>query len=254
MTITMPKSYPSSSARAKAAKPAEPGEQYRVHIMLAVNAFAILLFAYAWLTGASLSPLTWYITRSSGLALYLLLWISMVFGLGVTTGLFDRFPGRAIVLLIHRFSTELAYSVLALHLFALILDTYVHYTLADILVPFHADGGDLWIGMGVIAAWATVLIGVSFSVRAVIGQRTWVILHMGSFPLYVLALFHGIGSGTDTGTPAVFYGYLASLGVVFFLTSYRILRGKERGNARKAAKPEQIYVRRTVAGDARPPY
>jgi hypothetical protein len=121
-------------------------------------------------------------------------------------------------------------------------------------VPFHADGGDLWTALGVIAAWATILIGVSFSVRSVIGQRAWRLLHVGSFPLYILALFHGIGSGTDTGTPLVFFGYLLTLGVVFFFTSYRILRGKERGNARRSSQPEQIYARGSVAGDARPRY
>ncbi len=251
MALTMQKSLPLSSTPAKSA---DPGEHYRVAALLAVDGAAVLLLAIAWFTGASLSPLTWYLVRSSGLSLYFLLWFSTVFGLGMTTGAFDRFPGRPIVLLLHRFSTELAYSALALHLFALALDAYVGYSLTDLLVPFHADGGNLWIGLGVIAAWATILIGVSFSVRSLIGQRAWRLLHFGSFPLYLLALFHGLGSGTDTGTPIVFFGYLLTLGMVFFLTSYRILRGKERGNARRSSQPERTYARGSVAGDARPRY
>lgn len=248
MNATMSKSFPSSSARAK---PAEPGERYRIFALLAVDGFAVLLLVIAWLTGSSLSPLTWYLVRSSGLSLYLLLWISTVFGLGMTTGLFDRFPGRPLVLMLHRFSTELAYAALALHLFGLVLDSYVQYGIADLLIPFRAAGGDLWTGFGVIAAWATILIGVSFSLRNLIGQRAWRLLHYGSFPLYLLALFHGLGSGTDTGTDVIFVGYLVTLGTVFFLTTYRILRGKERGNARRAPRDEALYARGPVAGDAR---
>lgn len=248
MNATMSKSFPSSSARVK---PAEPGEHYRVIALLAVDGFAVLLLVIAWLTGSSLSPLTWYLVRSSGLSLYLLLWLSTVFGLGITTGTFDRFPGRPTVLMLHRFSTELAYSALALHLFGLVLDSYVRYSVTDLLVPFWADGGNLWTALGVIAAWSTILIGVSFSLRNLIGQRTWRLLHFGSFPLYLLALFHGLGSGTDSGTDAVFIGYLFTLGVVFFLTTYRILRGKERGSSRRAPRTEAHYARQPVTSNAR---
>jgi predicted ferric reductase len=237
MALPISRSFPSSPARSK---PAEPGANYRVIALLLVDGLALLLLAIAWLTGNSLSPLTWYLVRSSGISLYLLLWASMMFGLGMTTGAFDRFPGRPLVLVIHRFSTELAYSMLALHLFGLVLDSYVSYGIADILVPFHAANGDLWTALGVIAAWSMIVIGVSFSLRNLIGQRAWRWLHFGSFPLYLIALYHGLGAGTDSQNIIVFSGYLLTLGAVFFLTSYRILQGKQR-----SARPVERSPRST---------
>lgn len=233
MTLTMSRSSHLSPTRSK---PVEPGANYRVIALLLVDGFALLLLAIAWLTGNSLSPLTWYLVRSSGISLYLLLWASTMLGLGMTTGSFDRFPGRGLVLIMHRFSTELAYSMLALHLFGLVLDSYVSYRLADIFVPFYASNGDLWIALGVVAAWSMMLIGVSFSLRNLIGQRGWRWLHFGSFPLYIVALFHGLGAGTDGANSIVFFGYLFTLGTVFYLTCYRILQGKERGG-RTSRKP-----------------
>jgi predicted ferric reductase len=208
-----------------------------VGLLLGVNALVIELLICSWLTGTSLSPLTWYLARSAGLTLYLLLWASTVLGLGMTTGLFGRFGDRALVLSLHRFTTDLAYAALAMHLFALALDSYVPFSLADLLIPFHAMNGNIWTALGVIGAWSMIIIGVSFSTRRWIGQRNWRLLHFGTFPLYLLALIHGIGSGTDTGNPWVFVGYMTTLGLVLFLTSYRVLLGKQRGGT--ASKSRQ---------------
>jgi predicted ferric reductase len=211
--------------------PPEPGNRYRIFAFLGVMLAGFVLLLYAKLTGSSLSPATWYIARSSGITLYLLLWLSVLFGLGMTTSALDRLGGRAMVFSIHRFVTDLAYAALALHLISLALDHFAPFDFADLLVPFYAMHGDVWIALGVFAAWGMIIVGVSFSLRRWIGQRGWRLLHFAAFPLYIIALFHGIGAGTDTASSWVFAMYIGTLGAVFFLTSYRLLRGKQRGGA-----------------------
>jgi hypothetical protein len=187
------------------------------------------------LTGASLSPLTWYVARSSGVTLYAALWLTVMLGLGMTTTLFDRVLGRALVLSLHRYVTDLSYSLLALHMVALALDIYVPFGPADLFMPFHAMGGDVWVGLGVLTAWGTAAVGVSFSLRRWIGQRGWRLLHYGSFPLYVVALFHGLGAGTDARSRYLLVFYIATLASVFFLCSVRALDGTLLVNCRRAS-------------------
>ena len=222
------RSSPSSFGRVN---PPEPGNRYRIFASLGVLSVGFGLLFYARLTGSSLSPATWYIARSSGITLYLLLWLTVLFGLGMTTSALDRLGGRAMVFSIHRFVTDLAYAALALHLISLALDHYAPFQLADLIVPFYAMHGDVWIGFGVIAAWGMVIVGASFNLRRWIGQRGWRLLHFAAFPLYIIALFHGIGAGTDTASNWVFALYTGTLGAVFFLMCYRLLRGKQRGGA-----------------------
>ncbi|WP_441295857.1 hypothetical protein, partial [Salmonella enterica] len=60
--------------------------------------------------------------------------------------------------------------------------------------------------------------------KRVVGQRVWRALHWLTFPLYLLALLHGLGAGSDTRTPWMGALYLATGSTVVLLTSYRLLR------------------------------
>src|SRR6185312_10709311 len=83
-------------------------------IVVAAGVAGIIMAAAV--TGSSVSPLVWYLTRAAGFTLYLLLWLSVVTGLGLTTKLLDRIIRREDTWLFHRFTTELAFAFLALHL------------------------------------------------------------------------------------------------------------------------------------------
>jgi sulfoxide reductase heme-binding subunit YedZ len=222
------RSTPSSFGRAR---PPEPASHFRVLPFATVFLLVTGLIAWErWFDG-SLSPITWYLIRSSGITLYLLLWLTVMLGLGLTTSALDRFGGRAVIFSLHRFVTELAYAGLALHLATLALDDYVPFGLTDLLVPFRAMDGDPWVALGVIAAWGMVIIGFSYSFGRIIGYRGWRALHALAFPLYLIALLHGIGAGSDRASDWLFGLYLGTFGAVCFLTTYRLLRGRQRGGA-----------------------
>lgn len=211
--------------------PPEPAHRYRVLAFAAVVLAELTLVVWNRVTGHDLSPLTWYLARSSGITLYLLFWLVVVLGLGLTTSALDRLGGRAVIYSLHRFVTELAYAALGLHMGSLALDRFVPFTALDLLVPFHAMNGDLAVGLGVLSAWGLVIVGISFSLRRWIGYRFWRTLHAAAFPLYIAGLAHGIGAGTDSSSSFVLALYAGTLAVVCFLASYRLLRGKQRGGA-----------------------
>jgi hypothetical protein len=180
-----------------------------------------------WL-GRIPSPVTWYLTRSAAIVLYLLLWLAVVTGLGLTTDLLAGMSRRSAMFSIHAFAVELAYGFLALHLLSLAADPTVRFGPRELLVPFATRWHEPWTGLGVIAAGLTVIIGASFSAKRVIGQCVWRALHGLTFPLYALALAHGIGAGSDAPSLWLQAVYLATAAVVLLCTLYRLLRRGSR--------------------------
>jgi sulfoxide reductase heme-binding subunit YedZ len=162
---------------------------------------------------------------------YLLLWLAIVTGLGLTTTLLDRWGGRGVIYSVHRFATGLAYGFLWLHLLSLAADPTVQFGPRALFAPFAAPWREPWTGLGVLAGWLTMVIGASFGVRRLIGYRAWRALHWLAFPQYWLALLHGLGAGSDTNAAWARALYLVTGMVVVCLISYRVLRAGTRWRA-----------------------
>ncbi len=188
---------------------------------------AALMLLAAWM-GRSPSPVTWYLARAAGIMLYLLTWTTVVTGLGLTTALFDRWPGRGMVFSLHAFATNLTYAFLSLHVISLAADTTVRFAPQQLLVPFVSGWREPWTGFGIIAGALLLVVGASFSLKHIIGQRRWRALHWLTFPLYLLALLHGVGAGSDARTSGMGVLYFVTGGAVVLLVSYRLLRAMER--------------------------
>ena len=185
------------------------------------------LLAAALLLGFSPSPATWYLARASGFTLYLLLWWSVVSGRGLTTSLLGL-GGRAAAWDAHRFTTALAFVFLALHLLSLAIDPTVPLGLLGVLVPLQSAVRQPWTDLGILTGYGMIIITASFALRRFIGQRGWRLLHYGAFPLWLIALAHGLGAGSDAHRLWAQLLYLASVAVVIFLLAFRLLR---RGRA-----------------------
>ena len=73
--------------------------------------------------------------------------------------------------------------------------------LAGISVPFALSYRPLFTGLGVIAGYLAAILGLSFYARRRIGAKRWRNLHRATPVVYVLALIHTLGAGTDAGAP-----------------------------------------------------
>lgn len=213
----------SGISRSSASAPVAPAG------LIVVAAAMLGLAAGAAAGGVSLSPLSWYLARASGLSLYLLLWLSVVSGLAMTTRMPRVLAGGGQSWLMHRVTSELSMVMLALHVLALAFDPTVPLGILGVLVPFASDVRQPWTDLGILAGWGLLAIVASFAVRGLLGWRGWALLHRLTLPLWVVALAHGIGAGSDSRQlwAAAFYG-LTSAAVVF-LASYRLLRIGRRG-------------------------
>lgn len=216
-----------------------------------IGAFAAVVVLPRWLPGLSASLLGaepkayWYLARSSGLVAFGLLWLAMVLGLSITSKTARLWSGGPAVFDVHQFTSLLALAFGLFHALILLGDAFINYTLAQVLVPF-ASGGfrPVWVGLGQVALYVLALIDGSFYMRSRIGRRAWRLIHFLSFAVFLLALAHGITSGSDTQALWVRAMYWISAASALFLTIYRVLIA--RSPAKERARVSQEQARSSV--------
>lgn len=164
----------------------------------------------------------WYITRAAGIMSYLLLWLSTVWGLAVSNKILDPVLHRAFTYDFHQFLSLLAIGFIFLHIGVLLADQYLPFSVAQILVPFAAPYRPVWVGIGTIGLYLTLLVSITFYIRKWIGQKTFRLIHLVSYMAFVAAALHGLFAGTDSPLLTVQAMYLVTSLSVLFLTVYRI--------------------------------
>lgn len=202
-----------------------------------IAAVGILAFvAIAAASGLSASPAVWYIARAAGITTYLLLWLSVVSGLAMSMKLRIAGIDQPLLMPIHRLATELSLAFLVLHMASMAVDATVALGMGGVLIPFMSSVRQPWTDLGIISAYLLVGIAASFGVRNYIGSQVWRRIHYLTFPLWLIALVHGIGAGTDTGTVWGAAIYIATADVVLYLTTVRLLSRPERGRSKADGK------------------
>ena len=166
----------------------------------------------------------WYLSRASAIVAFVLLWMSIVLGLTLTNRTARIWPGGPVVFDLHQHTSLLALIVAFFHGLILMGDRYIAFTLTTVLTPFaSADYRPFWVGLGQIGFYLLGIVGLSFYARRWMGARLWRVIHYLSFGVFILALIHGIVSGTDTSSVGVAAMYWIATGSVVFLTLHRVL-------------------------------
>lgn len=227
----------------------EPALETAMALLVAVALMTVLALFWSALTGASLSPLSWYIARGSGFALYLLSWFLVVSGLGTSTKLLATTGNRSLMMSVHGYAFHLWYGLLAMHLLSIAVDPTTNFGLVQLLVPFTSGWREPWTGLGILAAQLGIITGASVTLRRVIGYRAWKALHWLSLPVFALGLFHGLLAGTDGSTLPAFVLYIVTGGWVAFLAMYRVLRRNVRAERRDERRHQAELARIPVYHD-----
>lgn len=197
---------------------------------IAIGALFAVMVLPSWLPGMASSLLGanaqafWYLSRSSAMVGYALLWISVVLGLLITNRMARVWPGGPLAVDLHQFTSLLGYAFAFFHVFILLGDHYINFTLAQLLIPFASvNFSPVWVGLGQVAFYLMMPVTFSFYVRKQIGPAVWRALHYATFLVYSFITVHGLLAGTDTASSLsmLFYA-VTGLSVIFF-TFYRIL-------------------------------
>lgn len=191
------------------------------------------------------SPADWYAARASGLVAYGLVTAVVCLGLILSSHPSWRRWPRFALEDVHRFAGILAGVFVGLHVLTIAIDSYVPFSLTQLLVPFTAGYRPFWTGLGVVAFELLLAVGLSTRWRRRLGHRTWRRLHYLAFPVWAAATFHGLGAGTDSTSGAVFVLYLGAMALVAALVAWRLARpspGPSAGGLARARRARDNAV------------
>ena len=171
----------------------------------------------------------WYTARAGGIVAWALASLAVIGGLQLSTRLVRR-PAPAWVLDVHRFVGGLAVIFTAIHVLGLLIDTYIGFGPADVLVPFVSSFKPGAVALGIVAMYLLVAVKLTSLAMKRMSRRTWHAVHLSSFGLFALATVHGLTSGTDRHNTVFQWANVLVAAVVLFMTLVRILAPR-RGTA-----------------------
>ena len=137
--------------------------------------------------------LAWYVSRSSGWVAFVLLAITVVWGIlgitkvierkGLPRWMMDLHKYLALLtMVVHRLSTSAA----------LVADNFVHIGWREILVPYAFDWKPGAVTFGIVALYLLVVVQVSSWLRPQLPRKVWKATHMLSYPAMWLVAMHGL--------------------------------------------------------------
>lgn len=143
----------------------------------------------------------WYATRAFGVVALVLLTATVILGIAGTA----RFaaPGlpRVVTAGLHRNLSLLVLVLVALHVLSTIADGYAPIGFAAVVVPFGSAYRPLWLGLGAVAFDMLVAVTLTSLLRDRLSYRAWRCVHWFGYACWPVALWHSLGTGTDTKVP-----------------------------------------------------
>jgi peptidoglycan/LPS O-acetylase OafA/YrhL len=119
----------------------------------------------------------------------------------------------------------------------IILDSYTHFGLSDVLVPFASQWHPLAVAWGVVAMYVLLAVEITSLARRSLPNRVWRRVHMLAFPLWLFSTVHFVTAGTDATTTIALVAMIGASAGVCALSAVRI--------------EERIWHTRSRAGEDR---
>lgn len=177
----------------------------------------------------------WYLTRATGLVAMVLLSVTVVLGVLCSVDwVSDRWPRFASQAL-HRNLSLLALAFVVVHVLTTVADGYVPISLLDAIIPFHSPYRTLWVGLGACAFDLLLAVAVTSGLRRRIGFATWRAVHWAAYACWPVALFHGLGSGSDSRLGVIEGIYFLCTAAVLAAVGWRLALAPAPAGHRLAA-------------------
>jgi sulfoxide reductase heme-binding subunit YedZ len=164
---------------------------------------------------------TWYVARAGGILAFVLLTTSVVLGLLLSGRARLRAWPRFALEDVHRFVGLLTGTFIVIHVGALLVDSYLPFSLTNILVPGTAPYRPVSVAFGVVAAELLAALALTNHYRKELSYGFWRRAHYLNFAVWLLALVHEIAAGTDRASAWALALYVGSASVVAGLTASR---------------------------------
>ena len=167
-----------------------------------------------------------------GLTGYFLLWLSMVWGFAIPTGMVRPVLQNVFTYDFHEHLSLLGLGFVLVHIVVLLFDKYLPFSILQLLIPFTDTYRPFWVGLGIISFYVLLLVTFTFYLRQRIGSKAFRSIHVLSLVSYLGTTLHGFFAGTDSALPTTMLIYAGTFLVVVFLTVYWLIM-------RRFGKPDE---------------
>lgn len=184
-------------------------------------------------TGEAPSSLPWYITRAAGISAYILMFLIVVLGAGMTTGYLYKYLNPVRSWITHKYLSLAMFLVLLAHMTALLFDNFINLHLKDILIPFSSDFSPWFLSLGIFGFYillAVIFTSIWFRLKY---KRAWRSVHYFVYALFTLSFVHGLFLGTDSQTLAMRLVYISTSSVFVFIVIYRFIISRFKNRSYK---------------------
>jgi sulfoxide reductase heme-binding subunit YedZ len=166
-------------------------------------------------------PGLWSLSRATGLVLLVLLSVTLAFGMLATARTSPRWWPRFATAALHVDLAVLSLALLIAHVTVTVLDGWVDIGWADAVIPFRAGYRPVWTGLGTVAALLLVTAAATAGARRFLPLPLWRRTHYLTHAAWPVAVVHGLGAGSDRGSPGAVGLTLGCVALVTFATVLR---------------------------------
>lgn len=196
----------------------------------------------------------WYIVRAAGFTAAGLLILLMLSGIGQVTGLTYRFLEPIKAWAVHKALAIALCVAIVIHVLFIWLDTFVPFSLAQVLVPFlshYSNNAPLFglnissiaVALGILAAYGVAVIVTSSLLWIDTNKAAKRRLHYLSYAVILFVFVHALGVGSDLryGTfreAWILLGLIVAVAIVSRLWRVGTMRRRGRPAAGQVSKSE----------------
>ena len=177
----------------------------------------------------------WYLMRGSGVVALLLLSGATALGVAtwgrVTIGRLPRFATVAL----HRSVALMAVAFTAIHVVTAVVDPWQPVAPIAAFVPFTASAHPMLMGLGAVGVDLLAAVAITGVLRARIGVRAFRAVHWAAYAAWPVAVVHGLGLGSDSGTAWFRFTTIGAVALVGAAVAWR-LSAVRRGPAEVAVR------------------
>ena len=167
--------------------------------------------------------LPWYVARACGLVAWALAWVSVMWGLALSTRALGSRPKAPWLNDLHRTLGGLTAAFVVGHMVALLFDTFVPFGPRQLLVPFATHWKPGAVAWGIVAFYLLVAIETTSLLMKRLPRRVWRGIHLFSYAFAVMATLHLLTAGTDRHIEVLRLVAVGLAGATFFFVVYRAI-------------------------------
>jgi sulfoxide reductase heme-binding subunit YedZ len=161
------------------------------------------------------SALLWYATRATGIVALVLLTGTVMLGvIGTARVASERWP-RIVTASLHRNLALCSVALVGVHVVTTVLDPFASIGVVAAFIPGSSAYRPLWLSLGAVSFDLLLAVLITSLLRDRLSHRAWQTVHLLVYASWPIALWHGLGTGTDTKLPwvlAINIGCVAAVG------------------------------------------